>query len=147
MPHIFNYLASHFVHLQAFSGRDASQAFISYHRRHFPHNHVKDAFVAVAETVDYTREDHSDFMELCERVNKVLPTLKSFAPFHYYVKISFLICTLILMEMYCHYNINYNFIMGCVLGLHMAITGEVKHISNFDKKLSFPFTTSAECSP
>ena len=140
-------LASHFIHLQAFSGRDASQAFISYHRRHFPHNHVKDAFVAVAETVNYTREDHSDFMELCERVNKVLPTLKSFAPFHYYVKISFLIFTLVLMEMYCHYNINYNFIMGCVLGLHIAITGAVSDESNFDKKLSIPFSTSAECSP
>merc|ERR1712117_820759 len=28
--------------IKAFSGRDASQAFISYHRRPFPHNHVKD---------------------------------------------------------------------------------------------------------
>ena len=132
--------------MQAFSGRDVSQAFISYHRRHFPHNHVKDAFVAVAETVHYTKEDHSDFMELCERVNKVLPILKSFAPFHYYVKISFLICTMVLMEMYCHYNINYNFIMGCVLGLHMVITGAVKDESNFSNKLSISFKTSIECS-
>ena len=127
-------LTSHFIHLQAFSGRDASQAFISYHRRHFPHNHVKDACVAETKTVNYTKEDHSDFMELCERVNKVLPILKSFAPFHYYVKISFLICTMVLMEMYCHNNINYNFIMGCVLGLHMVITGAVKDESNFSNK-------------
>ena len=82
--------------------------------------------MAVDNSVNCTNEDHSDFMELCEQVNKVLPRLKSFAPLHYYLKISVLICTLVLMEMYCHYNIYYSFLMGCVMGLHMAITGALK---------------------
>ena len=57
--------------LQAFSGRDASQAFISYHRRNFPHSRAKPAFEGIDESVDYTPEDHADYMELCERVGKV----------------------------------------------------------------------------
>ena len=113
-------------HLQAFSGRDASQAFISYHRRNFPHARVKTAFVAVDKTVHYTSEDHSDFMEICDRVNKVLPRLMSFAPWHYYMKVAFLICSLVFMEMYCHYNRYYSFPISIVIGLHVAITGEVK---------------------
>ena len=58
---------------QAFSGRDASQAFISYHRRTFPHSGrvAKAALKATDPSVDYTTDDHKDYMELCERVNKV----------------------------------------------------------------------------
>ena len=111
-------------HTQAFSGRDASQAFISYHRRCFPHKRVEAAFVAVDEAVNYTSDDHSDFMELCDRVNKVLPRSESFAPCHYYLKAAFLICTLVFMEMYCHYNAYYSFPISIVMGLHVAITGE-----------------------
>ena len=74
--------------------------------------------------MNYTSDDHSDFMELCERVDKVLPRLESFAPWHYFVKIAFLICTMVFMEMYCHYNSYYTCLMGIVMGLHGAITGE-----------------------
>ena len=73
--------------LQAFSGRDASQAFISYHRRTFPHSRAKSALEGTDSTVDYTTDDHADYMELCERVNKVVPRLKSFAPWYYYIKV------------------------------------------------------------
>ena len=57
---------------QAFSGRDASLAFISYHRRNFPHSgRAKAALEGVDPSVDYTQEDHADYMELCDRVGKV----------------------------------------------------------------------------
>jgi len=61
--------------LQAFSGRDASQAFISYHRRQFPHSRVKAALEKTDETITYTLKDNEDFLELCKRVHKVTERL------------------------------------------------------------------------
>ena len=110
---------------QAFSGRDASQAFISYHRRQFPHNRARPALEGLDDSVSYTPEDHTDFMELCERVNKVLPRMKSFAPWHYYIKCAYLICAFLLMEMYCHYNKFYNIPIAIIMGFHMALIGKV----------------------
>jgi len=117
--------------IKAFSGRDASQAFISYHRRNFPHNRVKPAFEGLDDTVNYTPEDHTDFMELCERANKVLPRLKSFAPWHYYIKCAYLICAFLSMELYCHYNIFYNLPISIVMGFHVALIGlNIQHDAN-----------------
>ena len=125
--------------LQAFSGRDASQAFISYHRRNFPHNRARPALEGIDDTVNYTQEDHTDFMELCERVNKVLPRLKSFAPWHYYIKCAYLICAFLFMEVYCHYNNFYNLPIAIIMGLHMAWIGEfrdrVKSISGVEESI------------
>ena len=110
---------------QVFSGRDASQAFISYHRRNFPHSRAKAAFEGLDDTVNYTPEDHSDFMELCERVDKVVPRLKSFAPWHYYIKAAYLICAFLSMELYCNYNTFYNLPMALIMGFHVALIGEL----------------------
>jgi len=117
--------------IKAFSGRDASQAFISYHRRNFPHNRARPALEGIDDTVNYTQEDHTDFMELCERVNKVLPRLKSFAPWHYYIKCAYLICAFLFMEVYCHYNNFYNLPIAIIMGLHMAWIGlNIQHDAN-----------------
>jgi len=117
--------------IKAFSGRDASQAFISYHRRNFPHGRTKSAFEGIDETVNYTPDDHSDFMELCERVNKVLPRLKSFAPWHYYIKAAYLICAFHAMEFYCNYNSFYNIPMALIMGFHVALIGlNIQHDAN-----------------
>ena len=78
------------------------------------------------DTVNYTPEDHTDFMELCERVNKVLPRLKSFAPWHYYIKCAYLISAFLFMEVYCHYNNFYNLPIAIIMGLHMAWIGEFR---------------------
>lgn len=56
---------------QAFAGRDASQAFLSYHRKAFPHNRAKEAFHADDKSVKYDESDNADFLELCERIHKV----------------------------------------------------------------------------
>ena len=78
-------------------------------------------------------------MELCERVNKVLPRLKSFAPWHYYIKCSYLICAYLFMEMYCHYNSFYNLPIGIVMGFHMALIGEITYEFKVFSKLQNSF--------
>jgi hypothetical protein len=132
---------------QAFAGRDASQAFISYHRRSFPHSRVKSAFERVDETVDYSPEDHDDFMELCERVAKVcfrqckketvipktlfqvIPRLKSWAPWPVYVKAAFIWGTAIALEFYMHYYAFYWWPLSIAFGFVGALIGE--HPTNF----------------
>jgi hypothetical protein len=117
------YYSQHYF--QAFSGRDASQAFIAYHRRSFPHSRVKSAFDSIDETVEYSaEEDHADFMELCDRVAKVLPRLKSWAPWQYYLKVAFYMVSVFLIEGYCHYHAFYWWPISCVVGLFSAWIGE-----------------------
>ena len=118
--HLINELSP----FQIFSGRDASQAFISYHRRNFPHNRAKAAFEGIDESVDYTPEDHADYMELCDRVGKVLPNLKSFAPWYYYIKVAFLVGSIVAFEAYCHYNAYYGFPFNMLVGLFAALIGK-----------------------
>ena len=112
------------ISFQAFSGRDASLAFISYHRRNFPHSRAKPAFEGIDESVDYTPEDHADYMELCDRVGKVLPRMKSFAPWYYFIKVAFLVGGIVAMEAYCHYNAYYGFPLNMLIGLFAALIGK-----------------------
>ena len=66
-------------------------------------------------------------MELCERVNKVVPRLKSFAPWHYYIKVAFLLGTFTSLEVYCHYHGFYPFSLMFAVGFIAALIGEVEH--------------------
>jgi len=118
--------------VKAFSGRDASLAFISYHRRNFPHSgRAKAALEGVDPSVDYTQEDHADYMELCDRVGKVLPRMKSFAPWYYFIKVAFLVGGIVGMEAYCHYNAYYGFPLNVLVGLFAALIGlNVQHDAN-----------------
>ncbi len=95
---------------QAFGGRDATEAYFSYHRRAFPHN-SSTAMSALAgdRTPLLADADHSEYLELCKLVEQVrsliqslihhsiihsliyaqvLPRHKSFAPWHYYLKVT-----------------------------------------------------------
>ena len=124
----YNFISSNQCHqcnvlFQAFSGRDASQAFISYHRRNFPHSRAKAALEGIDESVDYTPDDHADYMELCDRVGKVLPRMKSFAPWYYFIKVVFLVGSIVAMEAYCHYNAYYGFPLNMLIGLFAALIG------------------------
>ena len=51
----------------------------------------------------------ADFLELCARVEKVLPRHASFAPWHYFAKAAFIWGTFIAIEMYMHYTANYRY--------------------------------------
>lgn len=119
------------IFIRAFSGRDASQAFISYHRRTFPHSRAKSALEGTDSTVDYTTDDHADYMELCERVNKVVPRLKSFAPWYYYIKVAFLLGAFTSLEVYCHYNSFYPLHLMVTVGFLAALIGlNIQHDAN-----------------
>jgi hypothetical protein len=62
------------ITLKAFTGHDASEAFVLYHRRMFPHNNkkVKDAFVGKDESIKLSNQQaYDDYLELSERVSKV----------------------------------------------------------------------------
>nr|UZZ64684.1 front-end desaturase [Platychelipus littoralis] len=117
--------------IKAFSGRDASQAFISYHRRLFPHSRVEKALVKVDNSVNYDNEDHKDFVQLCEIVDKVLPRMKSFAPWHYYVKVAFILTVAFGLEIFMHVNKFYDWRLSALLGFFYALIGlNIQHDAN-----------------
>ena len=114
--------------VRSFAGRDATMPFMSYHRRKFPHSRYVvrlhglclrlpflscafNNFFRVKHALEFTDPDvkedlelSEDFLELCERVEKVLPRMKSFAPWTYYIKASFIWGMAIYLEMYMHYT-------------------------------------------
>ena len=63
-------------------------------------------------------------MELCERVNKVVPRLKSFAPWYYFVKVAFLLGAFTSLEVYCHYHSYYPVHLMVTVGFLAALIGE-----------------------
>ena len=65
---------------------------------------VKHALEFTDPDVKEDLELSEDFLELCERVEKVLPRMKSFAPWTYYIKASFIWGMAIYLEMYMHYT-------------------------------------------
>jgi fatty acid desaturase (delta-4 desaturase) len=83
--------------VRAFAGKDATDAFMSYHRRKFPHDTVKSALIG-GRGVTHALSFDKDYLELCEILEKVLPRHKSFAPTRYFVKIFFLIALAVGLE-------------------------------------------------
>lgn len=69
--------------LKAFSGRDASQAFLTYHRRAFPHKRAEAAFHATDESIKYSEQDNRDFLDLCEQIEKVTSIILSWKAYLY----------------------------------------------------------------
>nr|APH81338.1 delta5 desaturase [Paracyclopina nana] len=117
--------------IQAFSGRDASQAFLSYHRRQFPHKRAEPAYISDDTTVSHDPQDHADFLELCQRVDKVLPRMKSFAPWHYYIKVAFILGSAFGLELYMHINRAYVWYLSALVGLFYALIGlNIQHDAN-----------------
>jgi cytochrome b involved in lipid metabolism len=72
--------------VKAFAGRDATEAFLSYHRRQFPHSKMKGALIGASPAAKSIQADE-EYLELCALVEQVLPRAKSFAPFSYYCKV------------------------------------------------------------
>ncbi|CAB4070384.1 E1.14.19.3 [Lepeophtheirus salmonis] len=65
--------------LKHFAGRDATTAFLSYHRKKFPHNKVSFALEGIDPTVSEKdiRDVDEDYLELCRRVHRVIPRHKN----------------------------------------------------------------------
>ena len=68
--------------VKAFSGRDCTEAFLSYHRKAFPHDRMTDSLIGKASPLKAAGAD-ADYLELCKLVEQVLPRNKAFAPAHY----------------------------------------------------------------
>lgn len=115
--------------VNSFSGRDATQAFISYHRRAFPHDAHKDALVGTTTVSEY--QNDADYLELCAIVDKVLPRHKSFAPPSYFLKVTILLIVSFSLEFYMHFTGNYVWYLCAPLGWCMALIGlNVQHDAN-----------------
>jgi len=143
--------------LKAFSGRDASQAFLTYHRRAFPHKRAEAAFHATDESVKYSEQDNRDFLDLCEQIEKVtsiiiswktciyepiyfpkvLPRLKSFAPWSYFAKIIVILAIALSLEAYIHFTGSYKWYLTGSLGIVFALIGNNSRISNNRAHLYF----------
>ncbi|KAH8611149.1 putative Fatty acid desaturase [Trypanosoma vivax] len=82
------------------NGLDSTRAFVSYHRRRFPHAAYKHLAVDpenVAPGAVEGMEDQTCFkkyLELCNLVRPVIMHTGGFAPWHYYIK-AFLLCFIV----------------------------------------------------
>lgn len=110
--------------VKAFAGRDATIAFMSYHRRLFPHHKYSEIQVNIAGSP-------TEYIELCNLIAKVLPSNKSFAPTSYFIKIFVLISLATGLEFYIHYTKNYIWYLTGPLGILFAWIGlNVQHDAN-----------------
>ena len=69
------------------------------------------------------------FNDLILKMNyfKVLPRLQSFAPWHYYLKVAFILGVAFGLEWHMHTNVDYRWQMAAVVGLFYALIGREIH--------------------
>ena len=139
--------------VKAFAGSDASNAFLSYHRKSFPHEKMKahlatptpapagtgtrarrstaSASASAATSPASALEKNKDYLELCKQVEKVLPRSRAFAPWHYYLKAAVILSCAVGLETYMHWNVDYGWQLSALLGFFMALIGlNVQHDAN-----------------
>lgn len=108
--------------VKAFSGRDATVAFMSYHRRRFPHHKYGNLILQENRTED------KEYLELCRLIDKVLPSKKSFAPSSYFIKVFLFVSFTVGLETYIHCTRNYVWYLTGPLGLLFSWIGlNVQH--------------------
>lgn len=116
--------------VRSFAGRDATEAFMSYHRKDFPHAKLEKLQIGTA-TQKKNKGVDADFYELCNLVEQVLPKQKAWAPFSYYVKLTFILSGAFGLEGYMHYTGNYRWYLCAILGWFLALIGlNVQHDAN-----------------
>ncbi len=118
--------------VKAFAGRDATEAFLSYHRRQFPHAraNVNEALIGGINANKDINAD-ADFLELCQIIEQIVPRAKSFAPLRYYLKVAFILSVTFSLEVYMHTTGNYKWYITAVLGFFMALIGlNIQHDAN-----------------
>eukprot|EP01147_Barroeca_monosierra_P008269 gene8269-10167_t len=122
-----------------YGGRDATDAFATYHRRKFPHQKMatyrseekEDRLEDKASTSSSCRSDE-DFFALCNRVNSFLRESgrgQGFAPNTYYIKVAALLIAAVVMEY--HFISSPSIFNGLTLGLLFALIGlNIQHDAN-----------------
>lgn len=120
--------------VKAFAGRNATEAFLSYHRREFPHDRYSKYLLPGADSKAEPSkgpESDKDFLELCRLVEQILPRSKSFAPFHYYLKVVALLAFSVGLETYIHTTSSYKWYLTGFQGLLFALIGlNIQHDAN-----------------
>lgn len=117
--------------VKAFGGIDASEAFLSYHRREFPHNKYTELKVGSAASKKTNKYADKEYLELCALVEQVLPRHKSFAPMSYYLKVFVILGLSVGLEVYIHRTAQYKWYLTAPLGLLFALIGlNVQHDAN-----------------
>lgn len=84
--------------VKAFAGRDATDAFISYHRRRFPHAKMESALVRSGVQAAKKAGTDDDYLQLCELVDKLIPRNKSFGTPVYYFKVFCILASAFALE-------------------------------------------------
>ena len=116
--------------MQAFAGRDATEAFLSYHRRRFPHEKLNNLLVRKISSKKLPNADQ-DYLELCDLIEKIQPRHRSYAPTSYYVKIAFLIIITLGLETYIHLTRSYFWYLSSIEGFLFALIGlNIQHDAN-----------------
>lgn len=119
--------------VKAFAGRDATEAFMSYHRKPFPHNKQSEFLLreTISVKLDNDIKGDKDYYELCDLIDKVLPRHQSFAPMAYWIKMVVLLTSTILLECYIHYTGFYKWYFTSIIGFLMALIGlNIQHDAN-----------------
>jgi acyl-lipid (7-3)-desaturase (Delta-4 desaturase) len=128
--------------VELFAGRDATHAFLSYHRRGFPHEKVRDEYHILVRSEQREKEQREkvledaleldkDYLELCEEVKRVVPVQKSFATFGYFVKTFCLLASSFSLEYWMHMTDTYDWKYTSILGLLFALIGmNIHHDAN-----------------
>lgn len=116
--------------VKAFAGRDATEAFLSYHRKKFPHEKLESFVVGESKAIKSPDAD-KDYLELCALVDQVLPRQKNFAPPTYFLKAFSIIVLAVGLEFYIHYTHQYVWYLTAPLGLLFAFIGlNIQHDAN-----------------
>ena len=124
--------------VRAFAGRDASEAFLSYHRKAFPHArhaHLRAKGDGVAEgnaevvPGEATRDE--EYLALVKEVEAVLPRGRWFATPAYFVKAVCLLAGTVALEGWIHATGAYHWRAMAPLGFLFALIGlNVQHDAN-----------------
>lgn len=118
------------IFVKSFAGRDATETFLSYHRRKFPHSKMINAKVGSAPKQKNEQAD-DEYLELCLILDQILPRSKSFAPLSYYSKVLFLLSSSFAIEFYMHWTASYEWYTCALLGWLMALIGlNIQHDAN-----------------
>ena len=121
--------------VELFNGKDATDAFLTYHRKAFPHKRLKEVYkLTVREYREKTLHDDlvcTDYLELCKEVSEVLSVHNSFAPTWYYAKAFLLLLVSFSLEFFIHYTVNYKWYYTGLLGWLFALIGlNIQHDAN-----------------
>ena len=116
--------------VNSFSGRDCTEAFLSYHRKAFPHDRMTDSLIGKAPALKSATAD-ADYLELCKLVEQVLPRNKAFAPASYFLKVAAILSVAFFTEYYMHKHAFYKWYLTAPLGFVFALIGlNIQHDAN-----------------